>query len=529
MTSVGASAPDKIAPRAAPVAWRWGLWCVVSVGLAYGLIYTGMRLALSLNLPQDNVTANILAQTLEPGYVSRQPPLYEWLLWTVQRFTGPNLLSFLLIKYALLTATFVFLYLAARRMFKDERWATVAALSPLLLYQIGWNMHEGVTQTSVLMCAVAASLWALMRLAERGAIGDYLLFGLVAGIGILSKHSYWGFLLILLVSAALQPALRVRLFDRRLGLAVAVCALITAPYFYWLVNEGRDLVAVYDTAVAPEQTNRLQATLMGLGLSIYAPLAFLFPLDVILLVCFPRMVFQGRDAIRQAIRPREWTGSEPDWRLLLSHVTIGGFLLLIVGALSTGATHYLERYMHPFFLLTALWLVALVEGSGNPGFKVKVLGATILAITMAVVPLRALDLVNSMGHECHKCRLGVPFEELAEALRARGIGSGTIMAANRHDAGNLRRLFPDARIVCLRNPAYGPRVRVADLKEVSVVVWRPSDGARLPKGAKAELAKIKAKAGSPERLHIPWLATGSPPKVRDWEWTIVVAAPARHD
>ena len=45
----------------------FGLAGVVSVGLLYGLVYAGMRLAISDNLPQDDVTSNVLAQTLEPG------------------------------------------------------------------------------------------------------------------------------------------------------------------------------------------------------------------------------------------------------------------------------------------------------------------------------------------------------------------------------------------------------------------------------------------------------------------------------
>ena len=61
------------------------------------------------------------------------------MLWSVQQFTGPNLLSFLLIKYARLSATFAFLYLSATRIFSDWRWQVVAGLSPLLLFQIGWN------------------------------------------------------------------------------------------------------------------------------------------------------------------------------------------------------------------------------------------------------------------------------------------------------------------------------------------------------------------------------------------------------
>ena len=52
--------------------WRNGLWVVLSAGLLYGLLHATFRLALSSNLPQDDVTANILAQTLEPGYLPRQ-------------------------------------------------------------------------------------------------------------------------------------------------------------------------------------------------------------------------------------------------------------------------------------------------------------------------------------------------------------------------------------------------------------------------------------------------------------------------
>ena len=70
--------------------WRNGLWVVLSAGLLYCLLHATLRLALSSNLPQDDVTANILAQTLEPGYLPRQPPLYEWLLWMVQRVAGPH-------------------------------------------------------------------------------------------------------------------------------------------------------------------------------------------------------------------------------------------------------------------------------------------------------------------------------------------------------------------------------------------------------------------------------------------------------
>jgi hypothetical protein len=61
-----------------------------------------------------------------------------------------------------------------------------------------------------------------------------------------------------------------------------------------------------------------------------------------------------------------------------------------------------------------------------------------------------------MGPECRKCRIAVPYDGLAAALEAQGFKTGTLMAADRHDAGNLRRFFPEARIVRMERPAYAP-------------------------------------------------------------------------
>lgn len=93
---------------------------VIFVGVLYGLVYSCLRLLVSDNLPVDDVKANVYTQTLELGYMAKQPPLYEWLLWLVQNFTGPTLPSFLILRYGLLAATFAFLYLVAKRIFADQ-------------------------------------------------------------------------------------------------------------------------------------------------------------------------------------------------------------------------------------------------------------------------------------------------------------------------------------------------------------------------------------------------------------------------
>jgi hypothetical protein len=79
---------------------------------------------------------------------------------------------------------------------------------------------------------------------------------------------------------------------------------------------------------------------------------------------------------------------------------------------------------------------------------------------------------------------------------------GTIIAADRQDAGNLRRFFPEARVVRLDRPRYVPPAR-PDLPSKVAVVWREGEGKRGSKEVEKELGEIARGLGSsPERVRI---------------------------
>ena len=112
------------------------------------------------------------------------------------------------------------------------------------------------------------------------------------------------------------------------------------------------------------------------------------------------------------------------------------------------------------------------------------------------------------------------------ALEAQGFKTGTLVAADRHDAGNLRRFFPEARIVRVERPAYAPPIRATDLTSKVAVVWRKGSEKRLPKEAKNEFARIAGKvAVTPERVVVPWQPYPPGSAERKWIWEIVVADP----
>jgi len=507
----------------ARLSWCSGLISVVALGLGYGVVHAALRLWVSSNIAIDDIKSNVYAQTLELGYVPKQPPLYEWLLWLVQRVAGPTLPSFLILKYGLLTATFAFLYLVAKRVFADPKWAMLAALSPLLLYQIAWNVHEGVTQTIALVCAVAVTTWLFMRLVEQGSLGSYVAFGFAAGLGLLTKYGFVGYLVVLVASAWLQPSLRARFMDRRIFVSLVVACVVIAPVAYWLFTERHDLLALYRTSVSPiAETDWFKARIIGVTRALWVPFGFLFPLDLIVVIVFPATVWIAWSAIKDAVNPRKWDHQKPDWRLFLLHMTMAGFVVLILGALLTGATHYLERYMHPFFLLTPLWLVTLVEQTGNASRKLKILATVLVAATLLSLTFRVGDLWRNMSLECGKCRLVVPYEPLAAALQTAGFHSGTIIAADREEAGNLRRFFPDARIVRIERPRYVPPTKPLDPRSKLAVVWREDREHGLSKADSDELARIIGSLDAkPEQLVVS--SPQSPASAQHvWRWGFIV-------
>jgi hypothetical protein len=156
-----------------------------------------------------------------------------------------------------------------------------------------------------------------------------------------------------------------------------------------------------------------------------------------------------------------------------------------------------------------------------------VLATVLVAVTLIVVPIRLRDALHAMGSECRKCRVAVPYDGLAAALAAQGFKMGTLIAADRHDAGNLRRFFPEARIVKVERPAYAPPMRAVDHSAKVAVVWRKGSDKRLPKEAEGEFAKIAGNAAvTPERLRVPWQPYPPGSAERVWDWVIVVADPA---
>ncbi len=422
-----------------------GVWAIVAL---WGLSHLLLRALSTPVLGTDDMFENVLVQTLEPGYMLRQPPLYEWLLWSAQQVFGPTIWAALFIKYGLISLAALFLFLIARKALFDPRLAALCAFSYSLYYQFGWNLHEGVTHTVVLTTACAASAFFFLKALETEKLAFYLLFGAVAGAGLLGKHSYPLFALALVLAALSDAHWRGRFRWAGLCLVPVAAAFVYSPYALWILSEGLKLLAsVSDTMGVTAQTPHIARAGEGLGKLTFGLVGFSVPLVPLLILLF---------------WPRFLRRIQPDGASLNAVARLCGRTVLVMIVLTallivvTGATYVKERHMHPLLLLLPIYLFADLERFEFKS-RWRWLAVVMLAVVAVAFLARVPGLIAPDKFWCGgKCRHMKPYADLQAPLSELGAAEATLIADDGYTGGNMRVLFPDARIVTKAIPARVP-------------------------------------------------------------------------
>jgi len=455
-----------------PLPGGWTPAAAVAVGaFVYVLAHALIRLAFSDVIAVDWVGETVYAQTLDWGQTPKYPPLPAWALWAVHQVTGPGAVSTLIVKYTVLWAAIMAYFFAARRVLGADGWAVLATVSVLLIFQLAWNAHEGVTHTLFLTLAAPLTLLAVLRLPAAPTVTNYVLLGVAVALGALAKQAYFAGLVALLAAALMQPGYRAALINWRLLLTAATAVCLAGPHYAWAVSSGFDFgTAARTTLSAPGSDTWLAQVASGLVSSIRAPLLFLSPLLPVLLLVVPRAFAPANIVHPGAHGP---PGADPV--RLVRDALLCGVGVLVVPVLFAGVAHYGERWMHPLMLLGPIYLMAMVRAVRPSARRLRVFIGIILAVSVVALGWRLAGFVYPSPTTCGKCRLAVPYGALAAGLDDMGFTHGTILAADEHIAGNLRTHFPDARVVALNYDYYDPPATGRSGGQC-LVVWRSRAG-----------------------------------------------------
>ncbi|HAD88499.1 MAG TPA: hypothetical protein DCG48_14150 [Rhodospirillaceae bacterium] len=431
----------------------------------------------------------IFSQFFQWGYQVRNPPLYTWLVMAVAEVTGPGLWAVNIVKFALLTAMYLFLWRASLRLFATPVMAGLAALSPVLMYFVAWEVVTGFSHTVLTACLYAAVLWLLLRLRDggQGRVGDYALLGLVIGLGAMSKYVFWLFLISLIAAAMTDRDLRRRLILPRIAVTLAVAAAVMAPHYHWLLPR----LGILEGQAGDVAGEGAAFSLRGLGHAAKAAAGFLSPYWLIMLACFP------------AAFKRLPVGSplHPMARVIGLQIALV-LIMTVIGTLTLPEFRIRTHYM--FVLLFApLWMLLRAEAAGAaPGRQ----GAYGLALSAALIAA-PLGLAGKFLFEplfCGRCQHHIPYDALAKGIRDLGFTGGTIVAHWHPDPlpGNLRIRFPDARVISTKHGDVIPPLKDG-ANDQCLVVWSadaPRDGRPPAVGGANQLLSAGIPKDAPTRL-----------------------------
>lgn len=409
------------------------LLCIL---VGYGLLHVVIRLLISDGAELDEAEQLLLSQSFAFGY-NAQPPLYTWLQMLFFAIFGVNILALTLLKNLLLLITHFHLFLSARLMLRDTYLALLTSLSLWLMPQIAWESHRDLTH-SVLVTSVSSGVfYVMLQILQKGHTGHYIIFGLLLGLGILSKHNFILFIAALGVAAMSLGEGRARLLDWRMGLAMAITSILVCPYLLWL---HAHLPLALDHAatklVGETNTPSFEGAASNLARCLSAAVRFVIPLVPIYVVLFPKLL----------TAPSSQMSDRRLHRHLLERFLLTVLAILVATTLLFGVSFYKDRWLQPLLFLTPLYLCLRLQDIPVHASRLKGLTCVIgfFGLAFLIAPLAQAWGGPWFGIYS---RLHVPFAQITESLSAAGFRQGTILTDNTFIGGNLRLVFPTSHIL----------------------------------------------------------------------------------
>ena len=221
-----------------------------AAALGYYAIAFLIRTLLLTGSSGDEAQLMLYGQGFAWIYDFGNPPMAGWMAAIVETVTGPSIAVALLIRYGLLAAFLILLHAAAREVFADRRTALAAALSAFGFWFFGWEALRNYMDSLVLITALMACIWLMLRLTRAPSAGGYAALALAVAAGSLGKFSFPPVLLALLAAAVASPLMRETLWSRR-GLIAVGGGLVLAspPYVYALFHLERWIEVANDRLV----------------------------------------------------------------------------------------------------------------------------------------------------------------------------------------------------------------------------------------------------------------------------------------
>lgn len=434
---------------------------VASAILACVVLAGGLITLLVKTAPSDSAEQLLWAQDWRLGY-GIQPPLYTWIQLAFFKVFGMNLGSLAFLKEILMGFIGWFTYLAALRMTNRPKLAALACVAMLLMPEFSYETHRNLSHTLLTTALAAATLFLFVKLALASKPNPalYLWLGVATGAGLLSKYNFGIFTVACCASALCVPNLRRVVLNRWMLVALIVAAVIFAPHIWWLMDHLHsglsDQMAV---KMHPEAEHAwLSSVATGLA-AVFKMTIGMFFLPSLLV--FPAAMFIGRKEKNPAC-----PGTDI-WRRFLFFLFFWEATAVAVLIFGFRVTNFQSRWFVPWLFFLPLYLLLQWHERLSRAARRFIFVLSLTGGIVAVLVYACGAQIAKLTHHYHGA--DIPFEELAEKIRADGFDHGQMISDEHLVIGNLRLHLPNTS---LTSPHYSGPQPIAN--SPMLIIWGPN-------------------------------------------------------
>ncbi|ATG48011.1 hypothetical protein CEW89_10835 [Celeribacter ethanolicus] len=387
----------------------------------YYLLQIVQRMIMGGGLEADDGEMLMMTPGLQWGY-GPQLPFYNWVQVLVFGVFGKGLFGITLLKHAFLWATFALLFVGLRAWLSAKH-AAIATLSLFLIPDISWEAERITTHSNAMLAAISGTFAAFLWVMRTGRSRDWVLLGIVMGLGGISKYNYWvvpaAFILVALTMPEPRRLLR---SPHALIVPVIAAAFCVGPYLWMQSNAELAMASAHKF-----ELDEVQTALLPEGVIEYLG-------GLVALLLLPMIVAGGMHLVSRKAPRGEI--SAPWLPALLTRMAIFSMIIGLIIVWGSGAGKVTTRWLLPIVMPLVIAIFLLLTKRISRKGTVAFCGATALL---------ALGIFAGLAHDRFKdgARRDYDFEGLAQAIEALDLPSDTVIVSGFYLGGNLSLLRPD--------------------------------------------------------------------------------------
>ncbi|MFD0798023.1 ArnT family glycosyltransferase [Maribacter chungangensis] len=408
------------------------------------------------------------SQWLRWGY-DDQPPLYTWLQYAVNQVFGVQKGAFSVLRASIFAGILLSLWHFARRMGTNKTKSELAVLALVLMPVFIDFTFRRLSHTSLLCLAILASFIVLQRLLQKKSLVNYVLLGLVIGVGVLSKYNYVLFLGALGLALFFDKGLQKIIFNKKILVTVLLVCLLLSPHLCWLLGANGYLAELRESIALKTESNT-QTVLYVIG-----PL-FSLVLTLVKLMA-PLLAVVGLAVVFKKVRFRK---PKLDW---LAKFAIAQSLVLLLFFTFLNVQKVEERWLLPLVLpyMVLLMRSMVFKMPGSASRYLFVLFLAVISVQVGRTPVEKSLGIPSSVH--------FGFEPLSTILND-AYANKQWMLPDVTYGGNIRILNPHKEVFS-RDDFSLPSSKLGEIEGVEVVLGKESLQGRIPVETLVDFGKEK--------------------------------------